>query len=72
MENLANNKINFISSKDSKETHNMSTKRDNVKIIMRSETEEIIKKRFKSLLQKYQEKLGESMKGSEFVFDSVD
>ena len=31
----------------------MSTKRDNVKIIMRSETEEIIKKRFKSLLQKY-------------------
>ena len=31
----------------------MSTKRDNVKIIMRSETKEIIKKRFKSLLQKY-------------------
>ena len=38
---------------------------------MDNETDEIIKKIFKSLLQKYQEGLEESMKGSDFVFDSV-
>ena len=36
------------------------------------ETDEIIKELFESLLQRYQEGLEESMKGSEFVFDSVD
>ena len=36
-----------------------------------NETNEIIKKLFNSFLQKYQG-LEESMKGSEFVFDSVD
>ena len=39
---------------------------------MGNETDEIIKKIFKSLLQKYQEGLEESMKGSDFVFGSVD
>ena len=33
---------------------------------------DIIKELFKSLLQKYQEGLEGSMKGSEFIFDSVD
>ena len=36
-----------------------------------SETDEIIEGLFKSLLQRYQEGLEESMKGSEFVFDRV-
>ena len=36
-----------------------------------SETNEIIKERFKSLLQTYQEGLEESTKGSKFIFDSV-
>ena len=31
-----------------------------------------LKKLFKSLLQKYQERLEEKMRGSEFVFDSDD
>ena len=31
-----------------------------------------LKKIFKSLLQKYQERLEEKMRGSEFVFDSDD
>ena len=44
-------KINFISSKDSEETRNMSTKSDNVKIMMGSETDEIIDELFGSLLQ---------------------
>ena len=46
--------INFISSKDSDETHTMHTKSNNVEI-----------------LQRYQERLEESMRGSEFIFDGV-
>ena len=37
-----------------------------------SETDEIIEELFESLLQKYLKGLEESMKGSEFVFDTVD
>ena len=36
-----------------------------------SETYDIIKELFKSLLQKFQEGLEESMKGNEFIIDSV-
>ena len=64
--------INFISSKDSDETRTMHTKSNNIEIMMGNETDEIIKELFKSHLQKYQEGLEESMKGNEFVFDSVD
>ena len=64
--------INVISSKDSDKTRNMHTKSDNIKIMMGSETYDIIDELFKSLLQKYQERLEESMRGSEFIFDSVD
>ena len=65
--------INFISSEpDTDETHTMRTKSDNVEIMMGSETDEVIEEVFKSLLQRYQKGLEESMKGSEFIFDSVD
>ena len=64
--------INSVSSKDSDEIHTMHTKSDNIYIMMGDETDEIIKELFESLLQRYQEGLEESMKGSEFVFDSVD
>ena len=36
-----------------------------------SETYDIIKELFKSLLQKFQEGLEESMKGNEFIIDSI-
>ena len=39
---------------------------------MGSETDEIIEGPFESLLERYQERLEESMKGSEFIFDFVD
>ena len=39
---------------------------------MGSETDDIINELFKSFLQRYQEGLEESMKGSDFRFDSVD
>ena len=63
--------INFISSKDSDETRTMHTKSNNVEIMVGSETDEIIKDLFESFLQKYQEGLEESMRGSESVYDSV-
>ena len=52
--------INFISSKGSDDC-----------IIMNSKTDEVIEELFEYLLQRYQEQLEESMKGSEFIFDSV-
>ena len=64
--------INFISSKDSDETRTMHAKSNNVEIMMGSETNEIIEELFKSFLQRYQEGLEESMRGSKFIFDSVD
>ena len=64
--------INFISSKDSDETRTMHTRSNNVEVMVGIETNEIIMDLFVSFLQKYQEKLEESMIGSEFVYDSVD
>ena len=64
--------INFISSKVSDETCNIHAKSNKLEILVGSKTDEIIKELFKSLLQRYQEGLEESMNGSEFIFDSVD
>ena len=64
--------INFISSKDSDETCTMHAKSNNVEIIMGNETNEIIEELFKYFLQRYQERLEESMRRSEFSFDAVD
>ena len=64
--------INFISSKDSDETRTVHTKNNNVEIMMSSETNEIIEELFESFSQKYQEVSEESIKSSEFVYDSVD
>ena len=50
----------------------MRSKSSNAEIMMGSETDEIIIELFKSFLQRYQEGLEESMRGSEFIFDSVD
>ena len=36
------------------------------------ETDDVIKEILKSVLQRYQEGLEESVKGSDFVFDSID
>ena len=45
--------------------------KNGIEIIMGNETDEIIEELFESLLQKYQKGLEESMKGSEFIFDSL-
>ena len=60
--------INFISLKPgSDETRIMHTKSDNEEFMNGSDTDEVIKLLFESLLQKYEEK----MKGSDFEFDGV-
>ena len=65
--------INFVFSKnDSDETRNRRTKGDTIEIVIGIKTDEIIEGLFKPLLEKYQDLLEESMKGSEFIFDSVD
>ena len=64
--------ITFISSEDSEETRTMHTKSNNVKILIGNETDEIIENLFESFLQKYQEGLEESIRGSDFVYDSID
>ena len=63
--------VNFISSNDFEETGTMHTKSDNIEVMIGNETNEMIKEIFPSLLQKYQKGLEEKMKGSEFVFGSV-
>ena len=64
--------INFMSSKDSTETRAMHSTSDNIEIMIGSETDEIIVEFFESFLQKYQKGSEQPMKGSEFIFDSVD
>ena len=64
--------INFTSLKpDSDETCIMHTKRDNMEIMIGSDTNDVIKELFKSFLQRYQEGLQEKMRGSDFAFEGV-
>ena len=64
--------ISFISSKDVEETRTMSTKSDNVEIVMGNKTNDITKELRESLLQRYQTGLEEKMKRSSFVRYSFD
>ena len=64
--------INFISLRPgSDETRVMHTRSVNEEFMNGSDTDEIIKELFRSLLQRYQEKLLEKMKGLDFAFDGV-
>ena len=72
MENPINSRDQFYFFKhDSKETFIMHKKSDNEEVMIGSDTNEVIKELFKSLLQRYQEGLQEKMKRSEFEFDGV-
>ena len=63
--------IDFIYFKDFK-NQIIHFKIDNTEIMMGSETDEVIKELFESLLQRYQELLEESKNASDLGFDSVD
>ena len=63
--------VNFISSKDTGETCTIYVWSDNVKIMWGSDTDDIIRKRFRTFLHNYQEEL-KMISGSEFNFESVE
>ena len=54
--------IKFISFKDFDKARTLHTKIDNIEIMMGRETDEIIKELFELFLQRYRERLEESMK----------
>ena len=63
--------INFISSKDTEEEHVMHSKSDNIKFTSYNDANEIVDELFESLHSRYQDNLEKSMRGSEYIFDSV-
>ena len=63
--------MNFLFSKDSKETCIMHSKSPNIESLIVSKTDEITEAMFDSFLQNYEKGLEEQMKGGQFVFDSV-
>ena len=65
-------KINFISCRDFVESRDMYSKSGNFEIMRGSNTNEIVRYLFNSILRRYQGRLHESMRASEFVFDYVE
>ena len=64
--------INFISLKPrSHETRVMYTRSDNEEFMSSDDTNEIIKLLFESFLQRFEENLQNTMRGSEFEFDGI-
>ena len=63
--------VKFISSGDTGETRIYYVWSDNVSIMQGSDTNDIIREIFRSFLHNYQEEL-KMIKGSDFVFESVD
>ena len=64
--------IIFFSSKDFGETRTMHNKSRSIEIMMGKEKNDNIKELSEFLLQNYQEGLEESIRGSEFVNNSID
>ena len=64
--------ISFICNIDPNETSIMHIKSKTPSVLIGYETVLIVEEIFDSLLEKYQEKLKESMKNSNYVFDRVD
>ena len=49
----------------------MHSKSDNIKIMINDKADEFIERRFETLFNRYQIGLETSMRGSDFIFDSV-
>ena len=60
--------IKFISSKDTEEQRVMNLNSDNISFTSYNDANEVVNE---SLRSKYQDNLETSMKGSDFIFDSV-
>ena len=63
--------INFISYKDIHEESVMQSKSDSIEFISNDNANEVVNELFESLLPKYQIGFKTSIRGSDFVFDSI-
>ena len=63
--------INYISSKDNGEEHEMHSKSDNKEIIINEKADGVIEKLLKSFLNRYQNNLEAPLSVSDFIFDYV-
>ena len=63
--------INFISSKNNDEEPVMHSKSDNIEIMIKDKTNEVIEKLFDLLLNKYKIGLETLMRDSDFIYDCV-
>ena len=65
-------RVNFISSKYTRETRTIYMRSNNEEVRLDNETDDIIKELFNSFLNNYQEEEIILRKGSDFIFESVD
>ena len=63
--------VNFISSKVVDEEHVMRSIRDNIEFMPHDNAYEVVNELVESLFSRYQIGLETSMRGSDFIFDSV-
>ena len=63
--------INFISSKDVDEERVINSKRNNTEFMPYDNANEVVSELFESLFSRYQIGSETSMRGSDFIFDSV-
>ena len=63
--------INFISSKDAKEECVMHSRSDYMEFTSYNDADEVADELFESFLSRYQGNLETSVRGSDFIFDSV-
>ena len=64
--------INFISSKDTRETRIIYAWSDNAEVMMGNKINDIINELFKSFLDNYQKEEQIMRGGSDFIFESVE
>ena len=63
--------LNFISSRDVEEEHVMRSRSDNIQFMSYNDANEVLDELLDSLRSRYQGHLETSMRGSDFIFDSV-
>ena len=63
--------INFTSSKDAEEEHVMNSRSNNIKFTSYNDAYEVVDELFESLHSRYQGNLETSLRGSNFIFDSI-
>ena len=64
-------RVNFISSKDNKETRTIYVWNNNQSVMWVSDADYVVRELFRCILHNYQEEL-KIIKGSEFIFESVE